>query len=348
MPPSNYRQILDTLRRLSKADKKKLYQVLGAILFPVRPDRGKLLTELREGRFCDGFFCPRCGSRKVIRYGFYRCNGISRQRYRCDDCRRTFGDFTGTPLYRTRIPDRWMEYLDCMLDGLSLRRSAWRMGDMSYVTLFYWRHKILSALKKIDVKTFQGVVEMDETFFRYSEKGSRNIIGREPRTRGGRAKRRGISREQASAMVARDRGKQTFSKVSCLGRVSRTALDRLLGPRIDGEAILCTDAHSSYAAFARERGLRHYVLTKKAPVRERIYHIQNVNAYHRRLKSFMAPFNGVATKYLDNYLAWFRFYDLKKNEPLPEKRKDMMVSACARGADDTCRSLRESRFRLSS
>jgi len=102
------------------------------------------------------------------------------------------------------------------------------------------------------------------------------------------------------------------------------------------------------AAFARERGLRHYLLTKKAPVRERIYHIQNVNAYHRRLKSFMAPFNGVATKYLDNYLAWFRFYDLKKNEPLPEKRKDMMVSACARGADDTCRSLRESRFRLSS
>ena len=37
-----------------------------------------------------------------------------------------------------------------------------------------------------------------------------------------------------------------------------------------------------------------------------VYHIQNANAYHLRLKEWMRRFNGVATKYLDHYLGWRR------------------------------------------
>jgi len=39
------------------------------------------------------------------------------------------------------------------------------------------------------------------------------------------------------------------------------------------------------------------------------YHIQNVNAYISRLKRWMCRFNGVATRYLDNYLGWWRMID---------------------------------------
>jgi hypothetical protein len=35
-------------------------------------------------------------------------------------------------------------------------------------------------------------------------------------------------------------------------------------------------------------------------------HINNVNAYHSRLKQWLARFNGVATKNLPNYLGWRR------------------------------------------
>jgi hypothetical protein len=35
-------------------------------------------------------------------------------------------------------------------------------------------------------------------------------------------------------------------------------------------------------------------------------HINNVNAYHGRLKQWLARFNGVATKNLPNYLGWRR------------------------------------------
>ena len=35
-------------------------------------------------------------------------------------------------------------------------------------------------------------------------------------------------------------------------------------------------------------------------------HLQHVNYFHNRLKNWMNRFNGVATKYLSDYLSWFR------------------------------------------
>ena len=54
-------------------------------------------------------------------------------------------------------------------------------------------------------------------------------------------------------------------------------------------------------------------LTKGVRVIEKVFHIQNVNSYHGRLHGWMQHFNGVATKYLDNYLSWFRFFDANEN-----------------------------------
>jgi hypothetical protein len=39
------------------------------------------------------------------------------------------------------------------------------------------------------------------------------------------------------------------------------------------------------------------------------FHIQNVNAYVSRLKGWMAPFRGVASRYLPNYLGWRRMIE---------------------------------------
>ena len=52
-----------------------------------------------------------------------------------------------------------------------------------------------------------------------------------------------------------------------------------------------------------------------------IYHIQNVNNYDSRLKTWMRRFTqaepsstaGVATKYLDSYLGWHRTNDREGN-----------------------------------
>jgi hypothetical protein len=41
---------------------------------------------------------------------------------------------------------------------------------------------------------------------------------------------------------------------------------------------------------------------KRGKHKEGIYHIQHINAFHSKLKKWMDRFNGVATKYLANYI----------------------------------------------
>lgn len=85
-----------------------------------------------------------------------------------------------------------------LIEGYSLRKSA---------------HKILTALKQMDFELFEGIVEMDETYFLYAEKGKkRNIQGRKPRLRSGSSGFRGISKDQVCVLVARDAKSERFPK----------------------------------------------------------------------------------------------------------------------------------------
>ena len=44
------------------------------------------------------------------------------------------------------------------------------------------------------------------------------------------------------------------------------------------------------------------VQLKTGKAKKGIYNIQHINSYHSQLKRFMRGFNGVSTKYLNNYL----------------------------------------------
>jgi len=58
-------------------------------------------------------------------------------------------------------------------------------------------------------------------------------------------------------------------------------------------------------AFAREAGITHEVVNLRQGERVRgAVHVQNVNGYHRRFRQWLARFNGVASRYLPNYLGW--------------------------------------------
>ena len=92
------------------------------------------------------------------------------------------------------------------------------------------------------------------------------------------------------------------------------------------DAVLCSDGAKAYAAFAAEHGLHHEPVNLAAGVRVRdgAFHIQNVNAYHGRLKGWMGRFNGVATRYLPNYLGWRRTLE---RAPEPSASKTWLLAA---------------------
>ena len=103
-------------------------------------------------------------------------------------------------------------------------------------------------------------------------------------------------------LIARDRQKMTYSKVIEQGRIVKSRLEKAIGSKLSKTITLCTDACRAFKTYAKAKGLEHYPF--KSDGKEHVkglYHIQNVNNYHSRLKGWMDRFNGVATKYLGQY-----------------------------------------------
>ncbi len=119
------------------------------------------------------------------------------------------------------------------------------------------------------------------------------------------ARRRGISREHDCILIARDRSGNTVDFVTGRAPLRVAHLRRRLTPVLAPDAVLVTDGHPAYRVFAREAGISHRVVNQSAGVRvDGVLHVQNVNAYQSRFKRWLRHFNGVASRYLWNYLGW--------------------------------------------
>jgi hypothetical protein len=84
-------------------------------------------------------------------------------------------------------------------------------------------------------------------------------------------------------------------------------LEAHLDPLVSRDSVPVTDGWPCYGTFAHDRGMLHVAIVARQG--ERVYegfHIQNVNAYAARLKDWMRPFKGVASKKLPSYLGWRR------------------------------------------
>jgi len=241
------RKILAAFSGLDAAGQRKIIALLKRIMGDDPLSLDGFFDSLRDRRFRKGFTCPHCHDQNVVRNGTTR----NRQRYLCKGCRRTFSDHTATPLRGTHYPHLWPTFMAHMISGLSIRKSAKILG-VATTTIFTWRHKLLNALKRIELEGFEGLLEVDETYFRYSEKGSKTITGRKPRKRGEPSKYRGISREQVCVVVARDRDKQTHSRVACMGPITKLKANTLLGPYVRQVSTLCSDANGT-CGFSRMR-----------------------------------------------------------------------------------------------
>ncbi len=175
-----------------------------------------LANELEEQRFAKGLYCPHCGCvENIQKYGLQN----DKQKYRCKDCGKYFTATSESVLSGSHKPlSVWKQYIECMLDGLSIRKSAEECG-ISVKTAFTWRHKILDALsQKAEKETaLSGVIEADETFFRVSYKGRKRNMPRPSHHRGTTASKRGLSTQQVCVPCAIDRSKNVLSKVCSPG-----------------------------------------------------------------------------------------------------------------------------------
>ena len=89
-------------------------------------------------------------------------------------------------------------------------------------------------------------------------------------------------------------------------------LHHCLKPALPADVLLISDGAVAYRHFAAQAGVTHEWVNVKAGVRARgAIHIQNVNGWHSRFKSWLVRFRGVASRYLINYSGWQRLLDAR-------------------------------------
>ena len=224
--------------------------------------------------------CPHCASEGAVSRGMAR--GL--RRYQCKGCGRTFNALSGTPLSGLHHKERWLSFGASLAKGETVKASAARC-DVAVSTAFRWRHRFLAAARS-DSEVLKGIVEADETYVLESRKGARGL-GRKARRRGGKAKKRGLSREQVPVLMAADRSGTTVSAV--LPRVDAAALAAALDPVVAKDALLVSDGGASYPPCAAALGVSHEALNRSMGERVRgDLHVQTVNSRHSRLKGSVA------------------------------------------------------------
>lgn len=249
--------------------------------------------------------CPYCKSSNIYKRGSQH----KVKMYSCKDCKKWYSHTTGTPLWDIKSKQKWAKYLHCMSEGYSLRKSA-KITGICIQTSFDWRHKILASLSSLVPQKLSGTVECDELELSVSNKGDKNLL-RKPRKRSS-----GFSRNKSEdisvvqVVTATQRGGDRFFKVVETKRLSEENVTKALNNKIEKGTTLITDKHPTYKAFGKANPDIVHKSVKSVDYIDKNnskIHIQSVNQLHKQTRKFLDKFNGVSTKYLQNYLNWFAY-----------------------------------------
>lgn len=298
MESKAYKHLLAQLEGLSDEQRQEVLQTLEGQ--QTAQDLARLVSE----RLADQGGCPHCACEQVVKFGTAR----GTQRYRCKGCGKTFTALTGTPLHRLRGKEKFLENAACMSEGLTIRKTARRLGFTIDKT-FRWRHKFLTLLNEQKPSALTGVVEADETQFRRSYKGQRNALPRPAKKRGGPSAH-DEGDDRVPVIVAAQRGtRKVFDQV--LPDTRAASLTDALRPALGADAVLSTDGNAAYWTVARNLAVEagYFIAAYHGKGGVGVWHVQGVNRYDATLKGWMVRFRGVATKYLDHYLGWRRLLD---------------------------------------
>ena len=264
----------------------------------------------------NNYRCPHCNSTHIVKNG----KSGKEQQFKCLDCKKNYSIKTKTLFFHTRKSiNKWKEYIELMKDGKSLRYIAEKL-NINLKTSFYWRHKILKFIQdkqnKDNNNNLKGIVEADETYFNESQKGNKHL--NRPRRKGKtrqdpitkshniETNKRGLNKDKVCVVCAIDRNKDIYNKPISYGTPDKWNIYNALYKKINRDSILITDGNNSYNILGLKNKKLKFGLTEN-----KLYHLNNINSYHSGLKQFIRNFKGVATKYLDYYVNYFKNIRLK-------------------------------------
>jgi transposase-like protein len=314
-------EFLNYLLELSNSDKEQIISELSRdIRKSVSDDRFSEVS-------INNCLCPHCKSNNIIKRGIHKNN----QKFYCKSCFKRFSLKTNSIFFHThKNIELWYQYMDLMTKKYTLREIVKELkGKISLPTAQLWRHKILSAITSLKSEKLNGIIEADETYFRESQKGYRNLT-REKR-KSGKSKltyhqlcafygitqeeykltnrKRGLSNDQVCVLTAMDRSKNIFGKPMGYGKMKpRWTSD--LNKVVENKSTLITDGEISYNKI---KSVKHKKFVGGLS-NDKTYNLGRIDQLHTSMKGLInIRFKGVATKYLDNYVNYVKILKQDKN-----------------------------------
>lgn len=256
-------------------------------------------------------FCEKCGC-KLYRNGKTK-NGI--QKYICSGCKKTLSETTSTIICHSKLSfGIWSNIIDNLLNGFSLRRIA-EENNISLLTSFRIRHKVLYALKAfVENINLSGEIQSDEKYFSINLKGTKteNMPRYSKKRTSTKSPYRGISHHKICVVSSIDENDNLLLKIVGLGRCTTDMLKESLGKKLNNAKSVNADSASAYQDFCKEYDLTLHAIPSGFHS-DGIYNISEINGIHSQLETWLSKFRGVSTRHLQEYLDWFVYiFTMKK------------------------------------
>ena len=213
--------------------------------------------------------CPYCGSQQIAKYG---SNGNTK-RFQCKKCKKTFSLFTGTILEKTKYDWLvWVKVVELLLDHKSIEtirdklEKDFKLKRIDYKTIYTWRHKIMHAIAEKPMPKLSGVIQVDETFFHESQKGSQHLISyikgeeRLPSSEKSTASYGINGNEFANVVALIDATGHCVAKVVGLGSLTYDTFVKEFDEYIEKPTFICSDGNYLYKRYCEERNIPLYIL----------------------------------------------------------------------------------------
>ena len=284
-------------------------------LCSAKNSNSKIISKFRS----ENQYCKKCGC--LLHRNGKTKTGI--QKYICSSCKATSSETTDTIICHSKLPfEIWSNIIDNLLNGFSLRRIA-EENNISLLSSFRLRHKILCALKSfVENIKLSGSIQSDEKYFSINLKGTKphNMPRYSKKRTSTSSPYRGISHHKICVVSSIDENDNLLLQITGLGRCTTEMLKKSLGSKLDNAKTLTADSASAYQEFCRE-----YSLTLNAIPSgfhsDGIFNIAEINGIHSQLEIWFSKFRGVSTRHLQEYLDWFVYIFAKKKRFLLNKIK---------------------------
>ncbi len=255
--------------------------------------------------------CPYCNQTHVFKYGISPA-GLTR--YQSSACKKSYTTRSGTPAHWLHLRTKFDKYMyDMMFNGHRPLKTMAAEFNISFVTAFDWRHKILASLN-CTPKQFQGLVELRNSILPFSRKGI------------GRSKAANTAPEKTSLpvqiIITADTEYNASIHVARIGKLKATDIEVRLKNRFSRDAAIVSRVFEDKTGKPHHQSMAIKQFSKSNHLSIQQFSNsdnpldlddKNSSRFDSDLKSLIfKKTRGVSSKYLQHYADWTTLMRMRK------------------------------------